>query len=288
MLLTCQSDVAPLRRVALKHARDAFVSPERIAGQWVDLAYTAEPDFDEACREYDAFARLLESFSVAVEWLPAEDEGLDSLYVRDASIATDRGVVLCAMGKAARAAEPAAQRRFFESRGRAIAGGISGAGRVEGGDATWLRGDVLAVGRGYRTNAHGIEQLRGLLPDVDVIEVPLPHWRGPGDVLHLMSIISPLADDLLLVYSPLMVVPFRNELLARGFSLVEVPEEEYDSQGCNVLAVAPRVAVALDGNPETRRRMEAAGVEVHAYSGREISLKGCGGPTCLTRPLERG
>lgn len=288
MLLTCQSDVAPLRRVALKHARDAFVSPERIAGQWVDLAYTAEPDFDEACREYDAFARLLESFSVAVEWLPAEDEGLDSLYVRDASIATDRGVVLCAMGKAARAAEPAAQRRFFESRGRSIAGAISGAGRIEGGDATWLRGDVLAVGRGYRTNAQGIEQLRGLLSDVEVIEVPLPHWRGPGDVLHLMSMISPLADDLLLVYSPLMVVPFRNELLARGFSLVEVPEEEYDSQGCNVLAVAPRVAVALDGNPETRRRMEAAGVEVHAYSGREISLKGCGGPTCLTRPLERG
>ena len=288
MSLTCQSDVAPLRTVALKHARDAFVSPARIAAQWVDLAYTAAPDFDEACREYDAFARILESFSVAVEWLPAEDEGLDSLYVRDASIATDRGVVLCAMGKAARASEPAAQRRFFESRGRSVSGRIAGAGRFEGGDATWLRGDVLAVGRGYRTNAEGIAQLRTHLPGVELIEVPLPHWRGPGDVLHLMSLISPLAEDLLLVYSPLMAVPFRDELLERGFTLIEVPEEEYDSQGCNVLAVAPRVALALDGNPETRRRMEAAGVEVHTYVGREISLKGCGGPTCLTRPLERG
>lgn len=288
MPLTCQSDVAPLKRVALKHARDAFVSPGRVAEQWASLAYTAEPDFDEACREYDAFAGLLESFGVEVEWLPGDDEGLDSLYVRDASIASDEGVVLCAMGKAARVAEPAAQRRFFERRGRAIAGEISREGRLEGGDATWLGRDVLAVGRGYRTNAEGILQLRALLPTVEVLEVPLPHWRGPGDVLHLMSMISPLDDDLLLVYSPLMVVPFRELLLERGFSLVEVPEEEYDSQGCNVLAVAPRVAVALDGNPETRRRMEAAGVEVHTFTGREISLKGCGGPTCLTRPLERG
>lgn len=288
MPLTCQSDVAPLRRVALKHARDAFVSADRIAGQWERLAYTAEPDFEEACREYDAFARLLESFGVEVEWLPAEDEGLDSLYVRDASVATDRGIVLCAMGKEARSAEPAAQRRFFEGGGRTMAGAITGDGRLEGGDVTWLRSDLLAVGRGYRTNRGGIEQLRAVLPDVQVMEVPLPHWRGPGDVLHLMSMISPLADDLLLVYSPLMVVPFRETLLEHGFTLVEVPEEEYDSQGCNVLAVAPRVAVALEGNPETRRRMEAAGVEVHTFSGREISLKGCGGPTCLTRPLERG
>ena len=117
--------------------------------------------------------------------------------------------------------------------------------------------------------------------------VSLPHFRGPSDVFHLMSILSPLDEDLLLVYSPLMPVSFRELLIDRGYRLVEVPEEEFDSQGCNVLAVAPSVAVALEGNPETCRRMQAAGVEVHSFSGREISLKGCGGPTCLTRPLER-
>jgi N-dimethylarginine dimethylaminohydrolase len=126
-----------------------------------------------------------------------------------------------------------------------------------------------------------------LLPDVDILSVPLPHFRGPDDVFHLMSMLSPLDDDLLLVYSPLMPVSFRSLLLERGFSLIEVPEAEFASQGCNVLAIAPRVAVALDGSPETRRRMEAAGVEVHTYVGHEISVKGCGGPTCLTRPLER-
>jgi N-dimethylarginine dimethylaminohydrolase len=152
---------------------------------------------------------------------------------------------------------------------------------------TWLDPDTLAVGRGYRTSEAAIARLAELLPDVDVVRVALPHWRGPGDVFHLMSMLSPLAEDLALVYAPLLPVPFREVLLDRGIRLVEVPHEEFETQGCNVLAVAPRVAVALDGNPETRRRMEAAGVEVHVYQGREISVKGCGGPTCLTRPLER-
>ena len=122
--------------------------------------------------------------------------------------------------------------------------------------------------------------------DVEVMEVPLPHWKGPGDVFHLMSMLSPLDEDLLLVYSPLLPVPFREQLLSRGFELVEVPDHEFE-MGCNVLAAAPRLAVALEGFPDTHSRMEAAGVEVHTYSGAELSAKGHGGPTCLTRTLER-
>jgi N-dimethylarginine dimethylaminohydrolase len=153
---------------------------------------------------------------------------------------------------------------------------------------TWLSPDKVAVGRGYRTNRAGIDQLDRLLGDeVELLEVPLPHWKGPDDVFHLMSVISPIAHDLALVYSPLLPVPFREALLDGGFSLVEVPDEEFESLGGNVLAVAPRVAVAVAGNPLTRRRLEAAGVEVHVYQGGEISLKGCGGPTCLARTLER-
>src|ERR671931_83572 len=76
-------------------------------------------------------------------------------------------------------------------------------------------------------------------------------------------------------------------LAERGVHTVEVPDEEYGSLGCNVLALGPRVALALDGNPETRRRLERAGVDVSVYKGDELSLKGDGGPTCLTRPLLR-
>lgn len=284
-----QSDTAPLRRVLLKHARHAFVGPEAVAAQWAPLHYLASPDFEAACRESDAFAELLGGLGIEVVWMPPADLGMDSLYVRDASVVSDRGAILCSMGKELRRREPAALERAYPDLGVPVLGAIRGEGRLEGGDVTWLGPRTVAVGRGYRTNDEGIRQLTRLLGDAvdEVLVVPLPHWNGPDDVFHLMSVISPVADDLALVYSRLLPVPFRQELLERGIGLVEVPDREFDSMGCNVLAVSPRRVVAVDGNPETRRRLEAAGVEVHVYRGAEISAKGCGGPTCLTRPLER-
>jgi N-dimethylarginine dimethylaminohydrolase len=159
---------------------------------------------------------------------------------------------------------------------------------VEGGDLVWLDSKRVLIAHGYRTNAEGIRQFQDLVgSEVEVREVPLPHFRGPNDVLHLMSMISPVDHDLALVYSPLMPVPFRNWLLELGMTLVEVPESEYDSLGCNVLALAPRRCVLVEGNPETRRALERAGAEVIEIEGSEICLKGSGGPTCLTRPLVR-
>ena len=287
--LVTQSDTARLRRVLLKHARDAFVSRQRVAAQWQPLNYLAEPDYARACEESDAFAALLGRLDVEVCWIGAGDVGMDSLYVRDASMVCERGAILCCMGKEARRAEPAALEPAYRALGIPVVGRIEPPGRLEGGDVVWLGPRTLAVGRGYRTNDEGIRQLTRLLGDsVDrVLVVPLPHWNGPADVFHLMSVISPLDDDLAVVYSPLLPVPFREALGELGIALVEVPDGEFDSMGCNVLAVAPRVAIAVEGNPETRCRMEEAGVAVHSYRGEEISLKGCGGPTCLTRPLER-
>jgi N-dimethylarginine dimethylaminohydrolase len=192
------------------------------------------------------------------------------------------------MGKRARQHEPAAQGRFFESLGLPIAGVIDPPGQIEGGDVVWFDERTVAVGHGYRTTDAGIAQLRAVLdPAVEVVVVPLPHYRGPDDVFHLMSIISPVDADLAAVYSPLMPVPFREWLLDRGLRLVEVPDQEFATMGANVLALAPRRVVMLDGNPMTRARLEAAGAEVLVYDGSEISVKGGGGPTCLTRPLAR-
>jgi len=177
----------------------------------------------------------------------------------------------------------------FESLGLPLAGRIEGAGRLEGGDLVWFDATTCAVAQGYRTNEEGIAQLKTLLgPGVEVVTVPLPHYRGPDDVFHLMSIISPLDADLALVHSPLMPVPFREWLLARGIELVEVAEDELDTLGCNVLALGPRRCLMAEGNPKTRARLESAGCEVLTYDATEISLKGQGGPTCLTRPLVRG
>ena len=176
----------------------------------------------------------------------------------------------------------------FEAAGVPVAARLEAPATAEGGDTLWLDERTFLVGVGYRTNEAGVEALRSALPGVEVLVFDLPHWHGEGEVMHLMSLISPLDRDLALVYAPLMPTRLMQLLAERGIRTVEVPDEEFDSMGCNVLALAPRVALALDGNPETRRRLERAGVEVLVYSGRELSLKGDGGPTCLTRPLLRG
>jgi len=248
------------------------------------------PDVTAAIPEYERFLALLEAAGVEMLRLPFDDTvGLDSLYARDASIVCKRGIILCSMGKPQRRTEPAAQEAAFRAAGIPIRGRITGDGTVEGGDVCWIDERTLAVGRGYRTNEAGIRQLRDLVRDCvdEVIVVPLPHWHGPEDVFHLMSIVSPIDRDLFLVYAPLMPVPFREALTSRGIALVEVPEAEFDTLGCNVLAVAPREVLMIAGNPETRARLERAGVTVREFAGREICLKGGGGPTCLTRPLMR-
>jgi N-dimethylarginine dimethylaminohydrolase len=274
----------------VKHARTAFADPDEIARDWQRLNFTAPPDANRAAAEYDRFLDELRSAGAEVLALPANrDTTLDSIYARDASLLTPHGIVLCRMGKAERGTEPPAQLEAFASWGMPIAGAISPPGIIEGGDVLWLNDRTVVVGRGYRTNDAGISQFRSLVGEAvdEFIVVPLPHWRGPGDVFHLMSIISPVDDDLAVVYSPLMPVPFREMLVERGIQFVEVPEQEFESMGANVLALAPRVCLMVEGNPVTRERLEAAGARVQTYAGTEISLKGGGGPTCLTRPLER-
>lgn len=288
--MSSQSEFGTITRLVVKHARDAFQSAEATAAEWEALNFTAAPDFARAVEQYETFLALLRSAGCEITLLPTADGvGLDSIYVRDAAVICDRGVVLCRMGKAQREGEPAVQEAALRALGLGILGTIQPPGRLEGGDVAWLDSRTLAVGRGYRTNDSGIAQLRAFLGDSidELITVPLPHGRGPGDVFHLMSIISPVDRDLAVVYSPLMPVPFREQLLARGLTLVEVPNEEFETLGANVLALAPRACLMAAGNPLTRARLEAAGASVQEYEGSEISLKGGGGPTCLTRPLVR-
>ena len=277
-----------LEHVVLKHARDAF-DPAIIEEQWRPLNYAAAPDRARAIDQYEQLADLIRSTGAEVSFQARDEKtGLDSIYVRDASIVSPGGMIMGCMGKALRATEPAAQEREFRRLGIPIAGAIGEPGRLEGGDLVWLDPNTVAVGEGYRSNAEGIRQLRLMLDGtIDVIAVPLPHWRGPGDVLHLMSLISPVDRDLAVVYSPLMPVPFRTLLLERGYALIDVPDEEFESMATNVLALDARRCVMLSGNRHTRSALEAAGAEVLEYDGSEISVKGAGGPTCLTRPVRR-
>ncbi len=269
---------------------EAFRDKTKIGAEWEELNYLKAPDLKPALEEYRDFISLLQEKGAEVfSFTKRESLTLDALYCRDASIVTDHGVVLCRMGKRQRRAEPAVQEKVYKDLGIPILGKIQAPGTLEGGDVAWLDRDTLAVGYSYRTNSEGIEQLIGMLRPlgVKVIEVQLPHFRGPSDVFHLMSILSPLDRDLAAVYSPLMPIAFRNTLLERGYQLVEVPEAEFDSLGCNILATGPRQCVMAEGNPITEAALRKAGCTVSTYPGLEISVKGGGGPTCLTRPLRR-
>jgi dimethylargininase len=278
-----QSMTAPLRRVLVVAPR-----PEE-ATRWREAGWRAAPDRARLATEHDAFRAELEAAGVEVVVSETSPEsGLDGVYPYDPALVVRDGALLLRPGKESRLGEVEPLGRSLNAAGVPTAARIEGPATVDGGDTCWLDERTLLVGLGYRTNEAGAAALRAALPGVDVIAYDLPHYRGRADLLHLMSLISPLADDLAVVYLPLLPVRLVQLLAERGIELVEVPEEEFPTQGPNVLALAPRVALALDGNSETRRRMEAAGVDVRVYRGDELSHKGEGGPTCLTRPILRG
>lgn len=288
--MTHHSEYLPLETVFLSSAKDAFQSQEHLSKQWKSLHYISEPNYENALQEYNKFENLVQQEGATIHYFSKEKHlSIDAIYCRDAAIATDFGMILCAMGKEGRRNEPAAQRSIFEKQNISILGEIVAPGTLEGGDVAWLDTTTMAVGHTYRTNLEGIKQLKQLLEPkgIQILVAEMPHYKGADDVFHLMSVLSPVAKDIAVVYSPLMPIAFRNELLLRGFRLVEVPEAEFESMGCNVLAIAPKKCIMVAGNPITKQRLEAAGCEVFTYKGNEISVKGGGGPTCLTRPLLR-
>jgi N-dimethylarginine dimethylaminohydrolase len=272
---------APLRRVLVRAPR-----AEDLHG-WRSCGWRAEPDPVRIVREHEAFCGLLEQAGAEVLLAQSRADGNpDAVYTYDPALVTNAGALLLNPGKECRRTEPAALAGDLERAGIAVAGQLEGEERAEGGDCCWLDERTLLVGRGYRTSDEGIAALRRLLPRIEVLAFDLPHWRGRAEVMHLLSLLSPLADDLIVAYPPLLPVRLAELLEQRGIEIVAVPDEEFETMGSNVLALAPRVALAVNGNPETRRRLEQAGVEILVYDGKELS-KGDGGPTCLTRPLLR-
>jgi dimethylargininase len=271
-----------LRRVLVRRPLPAD------ADAWETYAWRARPDVAAAQAEHEAFCLLLEEAGAEVVVSEHDEGNPDAIYTYDPTLVGRDGAVLLQPGKEGRRREPEATAAALEAAGVPIAARVDLPATVEGGDTVWLDEQTLLVGIGYRTNAVSPLALHDALPGVDLVLFDLPHWNGAGEVMHLMSLISPLDDDLALVYPRIAPTRLMWLLAERGIDVVEVPDEEFDTMGANVLALGPRRALALEGNDETRRRMERAGVDVVTYRGDEISRKGDGGPTCLTRPLLRG
>jgi dimethylargininase len=281
-----QGMVARLRRVVMRRPGGAMAAADPVAWH-----YTSAIDVEEARRAHDAFADALRAWGVEVlyhdEPLP---EHSDSVFVFDPVLVTDQGTLVLSMGKELRRGEEEPLARTLQDCGVPVFGRLEGDARAEGGDTLWLDHDTLAVGRGFRTNAEGVRQLRGLLAPigVTVLDFDIPYFTGPEACLHLLSLISPVDVDLAVAYPPLMPTAFWSELKRRGVRLLEVPEVEFSrTQATNVLTVAPRRCIMLDENPVTRQLLEMADCEVVTVPGAPLSFKAEGGPTCLTRPVLR-
>jgi N-dimethylarginine dimethylaminohydrolase len=283
--VSIQDQVGTLRRV--------YVRPPRAedAAAWADYGWHDRPDPARADAEHAGLRRVLaEAGAEVIVGSTPVDGNPDAIYAYDPILMTDAGAIVLRPGKPGRRGEPSVDAGDLVTADITVAGELTEPAIAEGGDMFWLDRSTLLLGIGYRTNEAGLAQLRALLDpaSVTVIAFDLPHLNGPDECLHLMSFISMLDRDLAVVYPPLMPVRLVQLLRERGIRSVEVPQTEFATMGPNVLALGPRVVLALEGNPETRRRMEAEGVTVHTYRGEEISLKGDGGPTCLTKPLARG
>ncbi len=280
-----QSMVKPLRKVLVKRPDEAFAVDD--PARW---HYAARPNLEIAQQEHDALVAILRQIGAEVIYHDEfQPDHADAIFVHDPAIVTSHGAVILRMGKSLRRGEEAAMARRFEELGVPVHYALHGEALAEGGDLLWIDHNTLAVGLGFRTNVEGLRQLEEALErlGVEIIPVQLPYYAGPEACLHLMSFISIVDHQVAVVYLPLMPVPFWQYLQDRGFRFIEVPDEEFETMGANVLALAPGQCLMLEDNPITRERLEKAGCQVLTYRGKEISLKAEGGATCLTRPILR-
>ncbi len=274
-----RSAVAPLRRTLV-------VTPT-VDGDFAAASWRT-PDPDRLLVEHTAFVDLLIGLGVDVVRVAAPRGLVDATYAFDPVFVVRHGAIVLRAAKPVRTAEADWLAPLVEASGVPVVGRLTDPATADGGDLLWLDENTLAMARGHRTNAAAHAQVAAALAGdgVRVERFDLPWHRGPEAVLHLMSVLSPVREDLAVVHRPLAPVTLLDILAERGVRLVDVDAEEFETQGGNVLAVRPGVVVLPAGNPRVRKALEAAGVEVHCYQATELS-KGDGGPTCLTRPLLR-
>ena len=274
---------APLREVLMR-------SPDETFGQAFDdpaHCFLHPVDLPLAMRQHDALRALLADLGITVRLMDDQSLGPDAIYTFDPLLVTDRGAIPLRSGKPTRLGEETAMEAWMTAAGIPTLGRIEAPATVDGGDTFWLRPDLLCIGSSLRTNRAGARQLAAIVGGrVELFD--LPYYRGPRECLHLLSVISPVADDLAVVFLPLLPAGLHELLAELGVRTLAVDEDEFETLGCNVLAVRPGVVIVAEGNPATRRALEAAGCEVHTYPASEIGINGSGGPTCMTRPILRG
>ena len=282
-----QSSVAPLKKAILR--RPHWTAEDDCwREKW---GYEREPNLKAAQQEHDAFAQVLRDLGTEIHYIEGEGPDLcDSVFAYDRAVITNKGAVVLRSGKPSRYPETELMAEGLRALGIPILLEMKLPMTADGGDFLWLRDDLVMIGQSYRTNATDHAEFIDLFASVgiEVKPAPIPYWTGPGDVMHLTSFISLVDEDLAVAHRKIMAVETVEFLKEHGVEFVDVSEEEFDmGLGANVLAVGPRKCVMLKDYPGVRRDLEAAGAEVHVFSGEELSHCMKGGATCMTLPLLR-
>lgn len=274
-----QSMIDPLKVVLVRRPDASFAveDPER----W---GYPAQPNLSIAQQEHDRFVGILMDAGVKVLY---HEEVLvdraDAIFLRDPAMIISDGAVIFQMAKKLRRGEEDGIRRCLEKLDIPILHQFSGDVFIDGGDLVWIDKHTLAVGQGPRTGKAGLDQLEKVLSRHGIRLLPVPFTNA----LHLASVFCIVHQNIAVVMPHYLPESFSEFLEERGFHLITLPKEEDDSLGISILTLSPGKCLMLAGNPVTMRRLKSAGCEVMTYQGDEISLKGGGGPLCLTQPLLR-
>ena len=216
----------------------------------------------------------------------------DAIFTYDASFMTPKGAILLSPGKLLRKGEEKIHEAFYTKNNIPIIGRLSGSAIAEGGDIFWVDKETLVIGKGFRTNQEGIEQIKHISStlNIEVFSFDLPFFKGSEACLHMMSLISLVDKKKALAYKSLLPIGLVQLLEKRGYCLIEAPEDEFiSSEGLNinVLAIRPGECVMISGFPKTKKALEKSNINVHTFEGNSLCI-GCeGGPTCLTRPILR-
>lgn len=288
MMYGVSSMIGQLRKVALLKPSDALINAD--PKKWhYGSAFKPEKIMDV----HESFTKMLIKNGVEVFWIDDQSTVIaDAVFTYDASLMTNNGAILMSPGKLARAGEQELHKTFYESCEIPIIGSISGDARAEAGDTLWIDEKTLVVGRGFRTNQQGVDQIKGMLEPfgVEIFVFDLPFYKGADACLHLMSLVSLVDIRVALVALPLLPVGFYKLLKSRNFQIIEAPYDEFESSSTlstNVLAISPGNCIMLSNLPSTTKKLEEFGINVQVFNGHALCV-GCeGGPTCLTRPLLR-
>jgi dimethylargininase len=282
------SMTSALRRVALSKPGVALLEAD--AAVW-----NYGPTFDrhKVLAQHKTFSDLLVGHGVDIVWMDEDNPKIaDAVFSYDASLMTPAGAILMNPGKSLRQGEQALHQAFYQRQNIPVIGEITGDATAEAGDTLWLDNNTLAMGRGFRTNQSGIDQMTEILADqgITVHAFDVPYYHGAAACLHLMSLVSLVDTKTAAICETLFPVSLYQLMQAMGYNFISLPYDEYQASGTlsgNILTVAPGESIMIDGFPETRNALEAAGINLQVFDGDALCI-GCeGGPTCLTRPILR-